>query len=83
MHHPIITKVAWKLLPAAITCGSFSHIGCAGSEFGLAGFRLQPAPILGDAVLGSGASLSEVGCVIFGVPGNLLAPGLRAQEGCA
>lgn len=79
MNHPLITQVAWRLMPTVILCSFFASFDRR--TLGLATSPLQGALTLNDPAYGLGASLALLlgaGAVLF-----LLPRGLRAQEGSA
>ena len=79
MNHPILTKVAWRLMPTVILGYFFASF--ERSTLRLAEFPWHDALTLRDTAGGLGASLAllgDAGAVLF-----LLPPGLRAQEGAA
>ena len=79
MNHPILTKVAWRLMPTLILGYLFASFDR--STISLAEFQLQDALTVSDTAGGLGASLALLlgaGAVFF-----LLPPGLRAREGSA
>jgi sugar phosphate permease len=84
LNHPIITKVAWRLMPTVIICYFFACFDRA--NFSLAKFQLQDALTLSDTADGWGASLFVIaGARILGggVVPFMLPSGLRAKEGSA
>jgi MFS family permease len=70
LNHPIITKVAWRLMPTIIICYFFAYFDRINISF--AKFQLQDALTLSDTAYGLGASLFVIGYVIFEVPSNML-----------
>ena len=84
MNHPIITKVARRLMPTVILCcffASFDRI-----SFSLAKFQLQDALTLSDPADGLGASLVLISGALLlgaGVVLFLQPTKLRAAEGAA
>ena len=70
MNHPVITKVAWRLMPTVILCYLFAYFDRINISF--AKFQLQDALTLSDTAYGLGASLFVIGYVIFEVPSNLM-----------
>ena len=70
MNHPVITKVAWRLMPAVIICYFFAYFDRINVSF--ATFQLQDALTLSDTAYGLGASLLVIGYVIIEVPSKML-----------
>lgn len=70
MNHPVVTKVAWRLMPTVILCYLFAYFDRINISF--AKFQLQDALTLSDTAYGLGASLFVIGYVIFEVPSNLM-----------
>jgi hypothetical protein len=79
LNPPIITKVAWRLMPAIGICCFFVCFGRSATDF--AKFQLHDALTLSDAACGLGVSLAlllGVGAILF-----LLPPAPRAKEAAA
>lgn len=84
MNHPIITKVARRLMPTVIVCCFFAYSDRI--NISLAKFQLRDARTLSDPADGLGASLFVIsgalllgaGLVLFLQPTEL-----RAAEGAA
>ena len=79
MNHPILTKVAWRLMPTLILGYLFASVDR--STISLAEFPWQDALTVSDTASGLGASLALLvgaGAGFFRRP-----PGLRAREGAA
>ena len=78
MNHPIITKVAWRLMPTVIICYFFASFDRINVSF--AKFQLQDPLTLIDTAYGLGASLFVISYVIFEVPSNMLLDRFGAQK---
>ena len=79
MNHPIITKVAWRLMPAVGICCFFAYFDRI--SFSLAKFQLHDALTLSDPACGLGVSLAlllGVGAILF-----LRPPAPQAKEEAA
>ena len=84
MNHPIITKVARRLMPTVILCCFFAYFDRI--SFSLAKFQLQDALTLSDPADGLAASLFVIfGALLVGASVVLfLQPmELRSAEGAA
>jgi len=78
LNPPIITKVAWQLMPIGICC-FFAYFDRSATDF--AKFQLHDALTLSDAACGLGVSLAlllGVGAILF-----LRPPAPRAKEAAA
>ena len=79
MNPPIITKVAWRLMPAVSICCFFVCFDRSATDF--AKFQLYAALTLSDPTCGLGASLALLlgtGAILF-----LLLPAPQAKEEAA
>jgi hypothetical protein len=84
LNHPIITKVAWRLMPAVIICCFFAYFDRFTISF--ARLQLQDALTLSDTADGWGASLFVIAGALIsggGVVPFLLPSGLHAKEEAA
>jgi hypothetical protein len=79
LNHPIITKVAWRLMPAFGICCFFAYFDRRASGF--AKFQLHDALTVNDPACGLGVSLAlllGVGAILF-----LRPPAPHAKEEAA
>lgn len=79
MNHPIIVKVARRLMPTVIICFFFAFFDRINARF--AEFQLRDPLTFSDPACRLGASLALLlgaGAILF-----LLPPGPRAKEGAA
>lgn len=69
MNHPIITKVAWRLMLTVIICFFFAFFDRLDTQF--AEFQLHDSLASNDTAFRLGASLFVIGGMIFGVRNHM------------